>query len=109
MRAKEHAHAAIGILVNPHHGLDEVGPEPGGKVSYEETENRGKTPAENLESAKAAVLGTSSPNFRRRFSELIAPPSEPAPPGSANSFVAGDQGGEAAECDACEVQDQGDR
>ena len=28
MRAKEHAHAAIGILVNPHHGLDEVGPEP---------------------------------------------------------------------------------
>jgi CspA family cold shock protein len=55
----------------------------GAKVSYEETENRGRT-----------------------FSELVAPPSEPAPPGSADSFVAG---GEAAECDACEVQDQGDR
>ena len=28
MRAKEHAHGTIGILMHPHHGLDEVGPEP---------------------------------------------------------------------------------
>jgi hypothetical protein len=28
MRSEEHADGAIGILMNPHHGLDEVGPEP---------------------------------------------------------------------------------
>ncbi len=28
MRAKEHAHGVVGILVKAHHGLDEVGPEP---------------------------------------------------------------------------------
>lgn len=28
MRAKEHADGAIGIFVNPHHSLDEVGPQP---------------------------------------------------------------------------------
>src|SRR6202040_2383830 len=28
VRAKEHAHGAIGIRVNADHGLDEVGPEP---------------------------------------------------------------------------------